>query len=161
MCVLSRSVISNSLWPSSLLGSSVPGIFHARILEWVAISYSRGSFSIVSIVYTGQFQSPNSSHSSLSPWYPYFWSLHLCLYFHHSNKIIYTIFLDSTYVLIYIICANFLMDGYKRPLFFDTSINFWGSSLKRTHLNRHNKWSMQEYAYVPLMMSTSVEIHYW
>ena len=24
-------------------GSSVPGIFQARILEWVAISYSRGS----------------------------------------------------------------------------------------------------------------------
>ena len=27
----------------SLLGSSVHGIFQARILEWVAISYSRGS----------------------------------------------------------------------------------------------------------------------
>ena len=27
----------------SLLGSSVPGIFQARILEWVAISFSRGS----------------------------------------------------------------------------------------------------------------------
>ena len=28
----------------STLGSSVHGIFQARILEWVAISYSRGSF---------------------------------------------------------------------------------------------------------------------
>ena len=28
----------------SLPGSSVPGIFQARILEWVAISFSRGSF---------------------------------------------------------------------------------------------------------------------
>ena len=28
---------------SSSLGSSVPGILQARILEWVAISYSRGS----------------------------------------------------------------------------------------------------------------------
>ena len=27
----------------SLLGSSVPGIFQTRILQWVAISYSRGS----------------------------------------------------------------------------------------------------------------------
>ena len=27
----------------SLLGSSVHGIFQARILEWVAIYYSRGS----------------------------------------------------------------------------------------------------------------------
>ena len=28
----------------SLPGSSVHGIFQARILEWVAISFSRGSF---------------------------------------------------------------------------------------------------------------------
>ena len=28
---------------SSLLGSSIHGIFQARILEWVAISFSRGS----------------------------------------------------------------------------------------------------------------------
>ena len=28
----------------SLPGSSVPGAFQARILEWVAISFSRGSF---------------------------------------------------------------------------------------------------------------------
>ena len=28
----------------SLPGSSVHGIFHARILEWIAISFSRGSF---------------------------------------------------------------------------------------------------------------------
>ena len=27
----------------SLLGSPVPGILQARILEWVAISFSRGS----------------------------------------------------------------------------------------------------------------------
>ena len=36
----------NSLWSRdcSLPGSSVHGIFQARILEWVFISYSRGSF---------------------------------------------------------------------------------------------------------------------
>ena len=35
----------NSLWPLdySLPGSSVQGIFQARVLEWVAISFSRGS----------------------------------------------------------------------------------------------------------------------
>ena len=40
-----RSVISDSLWPLglSLPCSSVHGIFQARILEWVAISYARGS----------------------------------------------------------------------------------------------------------------------
>ena len=41
----SRSVMSDSLrrWGLSLLGSSVHGIFQARILEWVAVSFSRGS----------------------------------------------------------------------------------------------------------------------
>ena len=43
---VSCSVVSDSLWPRglcSLSGSSVHRIFQARILEWVAISYSRGS----------------------------------------------------------------------------------------------------------------------
>ena len=41
-----RSVVSNSLQPRGLYppGSSVHGILQARILEWVAISSSRGSF---------------------------------------------------------------------------------------------------------------------
>ena len=41
------SVMSDSLWPHRLCsppGSSVHGIFQKRILEWVAISLSRGSF---------------------------------------------------------------------------------------------------------------------
>ena len=42
----SRSVMSDSLRPlnCSLPGSSIRGIFQARILEWVAISFSRGVF---------------------------------------------------------------------------------------------------------------------
>ena len=45
VCVLIRSVMSNSLQPHdcSPPGSSVHGILQARILEWVAISCSRGS----------------------------------------------------------------------------------------------------------------------
>ena len=41
----SRSVVSNSLWPHGIcsLPGSIHGIFQARILEWVAISFSRGS----------------------------------------------------------------------------------------------------------------------
>ena len=41
----SRSVVSNSLQPvdCSPPGSSIHGILQARILEWVAISFSRGS----------------------------------------------------------------------------------------------------------------------
>ena len=39
----SHSVVSDSLWPQdcSLPGSSVHGILQARMLEWVAISFSR------------------------------------------------------------------------------------------------------------------------
>ena len=45
MCALSHSVASNSLQPhdSSPPGSSVRGIFQARVLEWVAISFSKFS----------------------------------------------------------------------------------------------------------------------
>ena len=41
----SSSVVSNSLQPHgrSLSGSSVHGIFQARVLEWIAISFSGGS----------------------------------------------------------------------------------------------------------------------
>ena len=43
--ILSCSVMSDSLYlvDCSLPGSSDHGIFQARILEWVAVSYSRGS----------------------------------------------------------------------------------------------------------------------
>ena len=38
-----KSVVSDSLWPMdcSWAGSSICEIFQARILEWVAISFSR------------------------------------------------------------------------------------------------------------------------
>ena len=41
----SHSVMSNSLWPMdcSLSGSSILGILQERILEWVAVPFSRGS----------------------------------------------------------------------------------------------------------------------
>ena len=41
MCTLSGLQLFATLWTSPL-GSSVHGIFHAGILEWVAISSSRG-----------------------------------------------------------------------------------------------------------------------
>ena len=46
MCAeLSGSVVSDSFHPMdcSPPGSSIHGIFQARVLEWVAISFSRGS----------------------------------------------------------------------------------------------------------------------
>ena len=38
-----HSSILENFMDYSLLGSSVHGIFQARVLEWVAISFSRGS----------------------------------------------------------------------------------------------------------------------
>ena len=45
VCVLSHSVVSDSCDPTdcSLPGSSVHGILQARTLEWVAVSFCRGS----------------------------------------------------------------------------------------------------------------------
>ena len=45
VCVLSRPAASNSLWPVDCCppGSSIRGIPQVRILQWVAISFSRGS----------------------------------------------------------------------------------------------------------------------
>ena len=45
MCMLppSRSVMSDTLWPRGLYPTSAHGIFQGRILDWVAISFSRES----------------------------------------------------------------------------------------------------------------------
>ena len=45
VCVLSCSDVSDSLWSHGLYqpGSSVHGVFPARILEWIAMHSSRGS----------------------------------------------------------------------------------------------------------------------
>ena len=78
MCVC--SLVSDSLWlhglqsdrllcPWSLLqltGSSVDGIFQTRILEWVAISYSRGSS-------WPRDRTHISRVSCISSWIPYHW----------------------------------------------------------------------------------------
>ena len=45
-----------------------------------------------------QSQSPNSSHPCPSCFFPYVWSLHLCLYSCFALKFIYTIFLYSIYM---------------------------------------------------------------
>ena len=46
-------------------------------------------------------QSPNSTHLSFPTQCPYTCSPHLCLHFCFADRFIYTVFLDSTYVLIY------------------------------------------------------------
>ena len=44
-CYQLKSLSRDSLWPMdcSLSGSSVHGIFQARVVDWIAISFSRGS----------------------------------------------------------------------------------------------------------------------
>ena len=46
VCCFNRSVMPNSCGPmdNSLTSSSIPGISQTSMLEWVAISFSRGSF---------------------------------------------------------------------------------------------------------------------
>ena len=60
--LLACSIVSDSLWPPGPPGSSIHGISQARILEWVAISFSRGSsrprdWTCISCVscFTGRF----------------------------------------------------------------------------------------------------------
>ena len=105
-------------------GSSILGIFQARILEWVATCFSRGSSQprdrtrvscisgrrftlwatreahiccIHSSIYICQSQSPSSSLSPISPLVSKCLSS-LCLYFCFANKLTYSIFLDSVYM---------------------------------------------------------------
>ena len=106
----------------SLPGSSIHGIFQARVLEWGAIAFSNSGHCsaleflvLYSTVSLATYFIPRISgvcvHSNLPipftqiafpPWYPYICSL--CLRLPLANKIIYPIFLDFTYMLIYDIC---------------------------------------------------------
>ena len=53
------------LMDCSPLGSSVHGIFQARILEWVAIPFSRGSSQLLNLPYEIEPQSPSLQADSL------------------------------------------------------------------------------------------------
>ena len=69
-------------------------------LEFLVL-YSRFFISLsvlYLVVYICQSQSPNSFQPPFPPWYLYICSLHLCLYFCFANKIIFNIFLESTYM---------------------------------------------------------------
>ena len=127
-CVLICSNMSDSFWPMdcSPPGFSIHGIFQARILEWVAISYSDTYIQPLFFVFPSSLVTTEhwvgfpvlysrfslvihfiSMSMSISqfippihfpPWCPYICSLCLCLYFWFANKFICTIFLDSTYM---------------------------------------------------------------
>ena len=65
----SHSVVSHSLWPHGI----VPGILQARILEWVAISCSRGIFqtqgSNPGLPHCRQMLSPSEPPEKSYLWY--------------------------------------------------------------------------------------------
>ena len=80
LLLLSHYVVSNSLYPMdcSPPGSSVHRISQARILEWIAISFSRGFSQGIkpqSLAFIGRFfttESPGNffvSFDRLIPWY--------------------------------------------------------------------------------------------
>ena len=85
-CVCACSVLSDSLWPHGpyLPGSSVLGLLQARLLEWVAISFSRGSSQPRDRTFI-------SCASCTGRWIPYHgatWeaSYHLVIQFLYKNK---------------------------------------------------------------------------
>ena len=84
----SRSFSRVQLMDCSLPGSSLHGILQARILEWVAISFSRGSswprdWTRVSRIpgrrfnlwatYVNKIWQPSIQHSKTKKWFPSLW----------------------------------------------------------------------------------------
>ena len=67
------------------------------------------------VIYACQSQSPNPSHIPHFPLGIHKCSLHLCLYFCFANKLICTIFLDSTYKLYHTMFFSF--ENFKREVF--------------------------------------------
>ena len=108
----SGSAISIHISPLFLFPSRLS---HHRALNRVPELYSRFSLAIcfilsvyvcicvyiynsINSVYVCQSQFSNPFHLPFPPWCPYICSLHLSLYFCFPNKIIYIIFLYSTYM---------------------------------------------------------------
>ena len=87
-CCLVAKLCPTLLWPTlggSLQGSSVHGILHARILEWVAISFSRWSSPPGDRTYV----------SCISRWILYCWATRealTCLHIQKSFKLIHVTF---------------------------------------------------------------------
>ena len=72
---------------------SAPGLStlsHASNLDWRSISYM--------IIYMFQCYSLKSSHPHLLPWSPKLCSLHLCLFYCLTYRVIVTIFLNFIYM---------------------------------------------------------------
>ena len=69
---------------------------HASNLDWQSISHM--------VIHTFQCYSLRSSHSLLLPQSPKVCSLHLCLFCCLTSRVIITIFLNSIYICVNILC---------------------------------------------------------
>ena len=88
----------------------------SRVSPAIQCSHLLSILYIVSIVFMCQPQSPNSSQPTpFLPWYPYIYSLHLCLYFSCTNDIINTIFLISTCMHESMVFVSFLFTSLYMP----------------------------------------------
>ena len=97
VCVLSHSVVCDPM-DFSPPGSSVHGIFQARVLEWVAISYFRGSSRPRNQIHSSCF-------SCMDRWTLYHcatWEAHMCAY-------IYTYVCIYIYIYIHIHTCVFIL----------------------------------------------------
>ena len=101
----------------NLLGSSVHGIFQARVLEWVAISFSRGSFQSrdriwVSCIAGRRFtvwssrEAWNTAPNLSEPSFPHLWNIIACLS-HFSHVQLYA-------ALWTVVCQVPLSKGFSR-----------------------------------------------
>ena len=138
MCV-SHSILSNSLCPMdcSPWGSSIHGILQAKILEWVAISFSRGStwprdWTQVSC-FAGGFFTVWATTETLEAGYGY-----VNEYWHYEN--IY----KKTYVkFITLVALGTCMQGSGIELRFQEKLNFIINVS-----NFYNIWDLKKYYYM-------------
>ena len=95
---------------------------HSSVLAWIIprmgkpggppsvgshrVRHDWSDLAAASIVYICKSQSPNSSHPCI-PFGRNVFVFYVCLYFCFSNKIICTVFLDSTYVNIWYLFFSF------------------------------------------------------
>ena len=136
------SVVSNSLQPHglhSLPEPSVHGIFQARILKWVAISYSRGSSQ-------PRDQSCVSYISCIGRWNVYHWATWVVL----SGIILTSVYKLLCYSLVLCFWANYVLflclHLYQKLLWGFHEIRIWIDTYPGTRkLNIFNKCCLSLY----------------
>ena len=94
-------------------------LYHSSNLDWQSVSHM--------VIYMFQCHSPKSSHPRPLPQSPKDCSIHLCLFYCLTYRVIITIFLNSIYIYIYI-CISILYWCFS---FWLPSLCIIGSSFSR------------------------------